>query len=131
MTGEYKVWSLRRVYWLTASFGAIGFVSYLALQGPRQGFGFLLGAGGSFGNLWLFDFLARSLAPMDAPRQPWRARAFASRYLILFAVGYVIVKALGVNPLAVVLGLLASTVAILIASLVELAQAVFSGRRTH
>ncbi len=122
MTNQDAQWSLRRVYWLTGSFGIAGFVSYFGLQGPRPAVAFLLGAAGSFGNLWLFEVLARSIAAADAPRQPWKARAFVARYLLLFTVGYIIVKTLGVNPLAVALGLLASTAAILLSSVLEIIQ---------
>ena len=122
--------SVRRLYWLTASFGIIGFVSYFWVLGSRSAFGFLLGAAGSFGNLWLFEWLARSIAPSDAPRQSWKATAFVGRYLLLFTFGYVIVKALEVNPLAVALGLLASTAAVLLSSIVELVQSV-SRRGAH
>lgn len=123
--------SIRRLYWLTASFGIIGFVSYFWVLGPRPAFGFLLGAVGSFGNLWLFDWLARSIAPSDAPRQPWKAGAFVLRYLVLFTIAYVIVKGLGVNPLAVVLGLLASTAAVLLSSIIEFFRSLLESRRTH
>jgi ATP synthase I chain len=121
---------IRRVYWLTAVFGLIGFVSYFVVLGPRPAFGFLLGAMGSFGNLWLFGWLARSIAPGEAPRKPWQAGAFIGRYLLLFTIGYVIVKALDVNPLAVILGLLASTAGVLLSSIVELIQSLL-GRRAH
>ena len=121
---------LRRVYRLTLAFGLIGFVSYFAVLGPRPAFGFLLGALGSFGNLWLFEWLARSIAPGGSPQKPWRAGAFVGRYLLLFTIGYVIVKALGVNPLAVIFGLLASTAGVLFSSIIELVEALL-GRRTH
>lgn len=121
---------VRRLYWLTAAFGLIGFVSYFCVLGPRSGFGFLLGAAGSFANLWLFEWLSGAIAPGDAPRRPWHASAFAGRYLILFTFGYVIVKALNVNVLAVVLGLLASTAAVLISSIIEIAQGLFGSSRT-
>lgn len=128
MTGQEAQRAVRRLYWLTASFGIIGFVSYFEVLGPRPAFGFLLGAVGSFGNLWLFEWLARSIAPADAPPQPWKTGAFLLRYLVLFTVGYVIVKALSINPLTVVLGLLASTAAVLLSSLVEIVQT-FSGSK--
>jgi hypothetical protein len=131
MTEQDADWSLRRIYWLTASFGIAGFVSYFWVLGPRPAFAFLLGAMGSFGNLWLFQWLARSIAPSDAPRQPWKAGAFVARYLILFTVGYAIVKALRVNPLAVVSGLLASTAAVLLSSTIEIIQSFLGSRRTH
>ncbi len=126
MTKHAREKSVRRLYWLTASFALAGFVSYFWVLGARSAFGFLLGALGSFGNLWLFEWLARSIAPGDAPRQPWKTGAFVARYLVLFTFAYVIVKGLGVNALAVVLGLLASTAAVLLSSIIELVQS-FSG----
>jgi hypothetical protein len=130
MTTQDADRSVRRLYWLTGSFGVIGFVSYFWVLGPRSAAGFLLGAAGSFGNLWLFEWLARAIAPIDAPRQPWKAGAFVGRYLLLFTFGYVIVNALGVNPLAVALGLLASTAAVLLSSIIDVVQSL-SRRGTH
>src|ERR1700761_9527300 len=123
--------SLRRLYRLTALFGIFGFVSYFWLEGLRSGLGFLLGAATSFGNLWLFHWLADAIAPADAPRKPWQAGAFVGRYLILFTAGYVIVKALGVSPLPVVLGLFASTAAVLLSITIELVQSLLGNRRAH
>lgn len=121
----------RRLYRLTALFGLFGFVSYFWLEGPRSAFAFLLGAAISFGNLWLFNWLANAMAVPDAPRRPWQAGAFVGRYLILFTAGYVIVKALGVNPLPVVLGLFASTAAVLLSITTELLQNLFGKRSAH
>jgi len=123
--------NIRRLYWLTALFGLIGFVSYFSASRPRSALAFLLGSLGSFGNLALFDWLARGLGPGERPRKPWQAGAFATRYLLLFTAGYVIVKALNVNPLAVILGLLSSTAAVIIWSLAELFQSRFGTRRAN
>jgi hypothetical protein len=123
--------NMARIYQLTALLGLIGFVSYFAAQGPRSGLGFALGAATSFGNLWLFDWLSRAIAPAGAPPQKWQGGLFVGRYLILFTFGYVIVKALGVNPLAVVLGLLASTAAVILSITVELLQSLLGNRRTN
>lgn len=131
MTDQHLDRSVRRLYWLTALFGLAGFVSYFWVLGPRPAFGFLLGAAGSLGNLWLFEWLANSIAPREAPPRPWKAGAFVGRYVILFTAGYVIVKGLGVNPLAVALGLLASTAAVLLSSIIELIQALSGAGRTH
>ncbi len=130
MTSQSSDQALRRLYWLTLLFGLAGFVSYYWVLGPRSAFGFLLGALGSLGNLWLFERLARSIAPSDAPRQPWKAGAFVARYLILFTFAYVIVKGLEVNVLAVVLGLLASTAAVLLSSIIEIVQSFTGSGRT-
>jgi hypothetical protein len=131
MTDQDLNQSLRRLYWLTASFGMIGFVPYFWLQGPRSAFGFLLGAAGSFGNLYLFVWLSRAISPTTAPRRPWKAGAFVGRYVALITIGYVIVNALGVNVLAVVLGLFSSTAAVLLSSTIEIVQGLSGSKRTH
>lgn len=123
--------SVRTLYWLTVSFGIIGFVSYLAAEGPRSALGFAAGAATSFGNLWLFNWLSGALAAANAPRRNWQAGLFVGRYLILFTFGYVIVKALNVNPLALVLGLLASTAAVIVSITLELLQSLVGNRRAH
>jgi hypothetical protein len=130
MTGQDLNQSLRRLYWLTALFGVMGFVSYFWLQGPRSAFGFLLGALSSFGNLYLFVWLSRAISP-TATRRPWKAGAFVGRYVILVTIGYVIVNALSVNPLAVILGLFASTAAVLLSSTIEIVQGFSGSKRTH
>ncbi|MBV8895992.1 MAG: ATP synthase subunit I [Acidobacteriaceae bacterium] len=124
----------QRLYFLTLAFGVMGFVLYWALAGFMPALAYLLGALGSFGNLWLFNWLARSLTPADpesgeSARKPWQAGAFVGRYIILFTLGYVIVKGLGVNPLPVVFGLFASTAAVLFSSAVEIVQSLFRTRR--
>lgn len=123
--------TIHRLYWLTALVGAIGFVWYFLLQGAAPAAGFLLGALGSFGNLWLFDWLSRAIAPGTASRPPWRAGAFITRYLLLFAAGYVIVNALDVSPLPVILGLFASTAAVLTSSILELVSSLLGSRSAH
>jgi hypothetical protein len=131
MTDQDLNQSLRRLYWLTALFGVMGFVSYFWLQGPRSAFGFLLGAVSSFGNLYLFVWLSRAISPTTAPRRPWKAGAFVARYLILVTIGYVIVNALSVNALAVILGLFASTAAVLLSSTIEIVQGFTGSKRTY
>ncbi len=122
--------TIRRLYILTFAFGAIGFVLYWALDSFIPALAFLLGTLGSFGNLWLFHWLARSMTSNETARKPWQAGAFVGRYLVLFTLGYVIVKALGVNPLPVVFGLFASTAAVLFSSAVEIVQSFFGARPT-
>lgn len=122
--------TVRRLYVLTAAFAAIGFVWQFAASGPRNAFGFLLGALGSFGNLWLFDWLSRSIAPGGSQRKPWQASLFVGRYIILIAVGYATVNALGVTPLAVLLGLLVSTAAAITSAVIDLVSN-FRGSRSQ
>jgi hypothetical protein len=82
----------------------------------------MLGGGGSIGNLWLWDWLSHVIEPGRGPKKSWQAGLFVGRYLILLGGGYGIVKVLGVNPLAVVLGLLTSTAAVLMLLIIEIAQ---------
>jgi hypothetical protein len=112
--------SMRRLYILTGLFTLGGGLWYLAEHGGREAAGFLIGALGSFGNLWLFNWLSASIAPGGQRRSPWQSGLFIGRYLGLFLVGYATVKALDVSPLAVLLGLLASTAAALVSSIIEL-----------
>ena len=123
--------TVQRLYALTLAFGVIGFVLYWALVGFIPAVAFLLGALGSFGNLWLFHWLSRAMEPGSTSRKPWQAGAFVGRYIILFTLGYVIVKALDVNPLPVVFGLFVSTAAVLVSSAVEILQSFFGPRRTN
>ena len=124
--------TLQRLYILTAAFAVFGSIGFLFRGGgPVAATAFLLGALVSIGNLWLFNWLARSLEPGATSRKPWAAGAFVGRYIILFTLGYIIVKALDVNPLPVVLGLFASTAAVLFSSAVEIVQSFFGTRRTQ
>jgi hypothetical protein len=128
MTDQDLSFSIQRFYVLTAVFAAVGFVACLARFGARPAFGFLLGAAGSFGNLWLFNWLSRSLAPGDRQRKPWTASLFVGRYLGLWLVGYATVKTLDVSPLPVLLGLLASTAAVLASSIVDLVRSLIGNK---
>jgi biotin transporter BioY len=117
--------SIRRLYVLTGVFAVGGFGALWPAQGFKTALAFLLGAITSIGNLYLFGYLARAISPSGGQSKPWEARAFISRYLILFAAGYVIIKALGVNPLAVVLGMLASAAAAIASIIFELIERLF------
>ena len=117
------------MYWLMGSFAILGFIWYLGHQGAKPGLAFLLGVLGSFGNLWLFNWITGAIAPGHAARKPWRAGAFVLRYLILFAVGYVIVEALDVSPLPVVFGLFASTAAVMASATIDIVQSLFGAGR--
>ena len=126
MTGEMTIGgpvaSIRRLYWCTAAFGFLGAVFYLSRGEARGAIGFLLGAAGSIGNLWFWNWLSHLIEPGRSPKKTWQAGLFIGRYLILLGGGYGIVKFLGVSPLAVVLGLLTSTAAVLALLIVEIAQ---------
>lgn len=122
---------VQRIYWLALMFGAIGFVAYFVLQGWRPAVAFALGALVSVGNILLFEKLTRLIQPAnegDPPQKSWQAGLFIIRYFLLFTFGYAIVKALGVNGLAVIIGVLVSTAAVLTSTLIDLLQKLFAHR---
>jgi ATP synthase I chain len=123
--------SLRRLYYFTGFFGLIGFISYFWMRGPAPALTFALGAVGSFGNLWLFVWLTRAIAPGHEPRRHLKASLFVMRYAVLLLLGYVIVKSLGVNGLAVILGLLVSAAAVLASSTLEMLQSARRNSSSH
>ncbi len=120
MTAPDSSFSIRKIYVLTAVFGAVGFICYFWSDGVRSAAAFALGAVASLGNLWLFDWISGSIAPNASSLKPWQAGAYFARYAILLAIGYAIVKALDVSPLAVVLGLLTNAAAVLTSLILEL-----------
>lgn len=119
--------TVSQLYRLTVLLGAVGTVLYAVFSGFKPSLAFALGALTSLLNLWLFNRLAGSIEPGESSKKPWQAGTFAGRYLIFFAAGYVIVRALDVSPLPVVFGLFASTAAVLLSSVLELFGS-FSGR---
>jgi hypothetical protein len=84
--------------------------------------------------LWLFERLTHRIEPPPAGepfKKPWQAGIFATRYLVMILLAYAIVKTLGVNALAVILGLLTSTAAVFTSTIVELLQNFFVSRSSH
>lgn len=134
MTEPAAAIPVRRIYWLALGFGFVGFLVYFGLQGWRPATAFALGALGSIGNLWLFERITHGIAPAPAgepPKKPWQAGIFVTRYIVMLTVGYAIVRALGVNALAVILGLLTSTAAVIASTIIELLQNFFVSRSSH
>jgi hypothetical protein len=131
VTGPAGEGSLRRMYILTTAFTLAGFVTLWPKQGFRTALAFLLGALVSLANLYLFGWLSRVISPSPGESKPWEARAFISRYLLLFAGGYVIVKVLDVSPLAIVIGMLASTAAAVVSIIIELFERLFTRSTTR
>jgi hypothetical protein len=126
VTGPAGEGSIRRVYVLTGVFAAAGCAALWPMQGLKTALAFLLGALVSVGNLYLFGYLSRAISPAPGESKPWEARAFISRYLLLFAGGYAIVKVLGVNPLPVIVGMLASTAGAIVSLIIELFERLFA-----
>jgi len=116
---------VKRIYILTAVIAAAGFAALWPTQGFKTALAFLLGALVSLGNLYLFGYVSRAISPRPGESKPWEARAFISRYLLLFAGGYAIVKVLGVNPLPVIVGMLASTAGVMTSLIFELLEHLF------
>ncbi len=127
MTGLFSGDPVRKLYGLTGVLGVIGFAWFFWSGGIRIALAFGLGALCSAGNLWSFEHLSRIIAPGEDSRKPWQAGTYFIRYVLLLGIGYVIVKTLNVSPFAVVLGLLASTAAVLLSLILELILS-FSGR---
>jgi ATP synthase I chain len=134
MTELQAEFVVRRIYWLVLAFGIIGFVAYFTLDGWRPAVGFALGALGSFGNLWLYERLTHLIepaAPGEPPKKPWQTGVFITRYVVMILLAYAIVNTLGVNALAVILGLLTNSAAVLTSSLIEVFESFFVSRSSH
>lgn len=129
MTEQELGRSLRNLYLVTALFAAAGAVAYFAHHQPLAACAFLIGAAGAFGNLLLFNWLSRTIAPGEGRRSPWGAGLFIGRYLGFLVVLYATVRVLNVSPLPVLFGLLASTAAVLAISVVEIVKS-FRRNRT-
>lgn len=121
---------VRQLYVLTGIFTFLGFVFAFSLVGARDAVGFLIGGLGSVLNLWTFNLLSVGIAPGERTMKPWPASLFVGRYIILIAAGYATVKTLDVRPIAVLLGLLASTAAALTAAILDLLRSLF-GRQSQ
>ncbi len=125
----------RRLYWFTLSVGILGIPVAAWCGGLPSALGFSLGAAGALLNLWLWQRVTGKLGPdlsAALPVNPAEANTAVTmrrgpsatsltiRVLALFACAYVIVRTLNVNGLAVLCGLLASTLAALAEILYEL-----------
>jgi hypothetical protein len=115
--------STRRLYWLTFVIGVTGTFLTWALWGKSAGTGFALGGTASLANLWMWDAIASGLSGRPSRKSVAAGALFAGRFLALFALGYVIVRALNVQPLAAVAGLLSASLAVVVEILIELAGA--------
>ena len=115
--------STRRLYWLTFVIAVTGSFVAWALWGKGAGGGFALGGMASLVNLWMWEAIANGLAGAKSKKSVVAGGLFAGRFLALFAFGYVIVRALNVQPLAAIVGLLSASFAVLVEILLELAGA--------
>lgn len=142
----------RRLYWFTLGSGVLGTPVAAWKGGMPSGLGFAMGAAGAVVNLWLWQRVAGRLGPDSSATSPpaapsvtdestgpeYRsskvnrgpsAASLTFRVLALFALAYAIVRALNVNGLAVLCGLLASTLAAIAEILYELVLLRLTGNR--
>ncbi|MFZ0593212.1 MAG: ATP synthase subunit I [Bryobacteraceae bacterium] len=110
----------RRLFWLTCGIGLTGSLVAWWVAGNSAGGGFLIGSAASLANLWIWHAIARHLSSGEEKPSRTMAGLFAGRFLGLFALGYVILKTLNVQPLAMVLGLFVSALAVIAEILFEL-----------
>lgn len=102
--------------WLSVA----GTIAAWYFKGWQQGLGFLAGAMVSLLNFYWLHQLVASLGP-GGRRPRKRVLVFLSlRYLLLGAVGYVIVKYLGLNLAAALSGLFVAAAAVILEILYEL-----------
>lgn len=115
--------ALARIRRLMALLAALGAVAMLAAKGAAWGAGFLAGALAAMLNFRWLEQVAGGLDPARGPRRLRWAMLFGLRYVLLGAVGYVIVKVFGFSGLAILAGLLVAAAAVLVELIYELVHA--------
>jgi hypothetical protein len=103
----------RRLFWLTGLVGIVGSLIALVKWGGPSGLGFAIGSAASLLNLWIWYAITLRLSGDTSRRSRAGPIFFAGKLLALFAFGYVILKTLNVEPLAAILGLFSSVLAVL------------------
>jgi|HubBroStandDraft_6_1064221.scaffolds.fasta_scaffold244022_3 hypothetical protein len=111
--------ALTRIKYLTLVVGLVGTVAMLLTRGRGAAAGFLAGAGLSYVNFELLSGLAYAMGGSSPKARVW-AVLIALRYAIVGAAVYVIVRILGITPVAVLVGLLAVFAAVILEILYEL-----------
>ena len=109
--------AIRRIRWFILVLGLSGAVFLASFQGPRIGFGFLVGAAVSFVSFWRWQQIVEAFGP-DRKRRSYRF--FVLRILVFTALAYVIIRFLGLNIAAAVSGLLVSGAAVILELVYEL-----------
>ena len=111
--------ALNRIKRFTIIVGIAGSVAMLVVRGRNQAAGFLAGAGISYVNFELLCGLAHVMGGSAPKARGWGA-LIALRYAIVGVAAYVIVRILGITPVAVLAGLLAVFAAVILEILYEL-----------
>jgi hypothetical protein len=111
--------ALTRIKYLTLLVSLVGTVTMLFTRGRGAAAGFLAGAGLSYVNFELLSGLAYVLGGSSPKAAGWGV-LIALRYGIVGVAAYVIVRILGITPVAVLAGLLAAFAAVILEILYEL-----------
>jgi hypothetical protein len=119
MSADFYERALRRIRLFTLAIGLTGTIAVLLAWGLRPAAGFLAGAGLSALNFRGLSMLANALGGTAKPG-PLAAVLIALRYLLIGLAIYVIVRFLGVTPVAVIAGLLTAFAAVILEILREL-----------
>ncbi len=115
--------ALRRILHGALILAGAGTLAALALKGWRWGAGFAAGAAGSYLNFVWLHRMVEGLAPGGRRPGKWLLLVLATRYLLLGAAGYVIVRFVGLSLTAILLGLFVPAVAIMVEIVYELTYA--------
>jgi hypothetical protein len=125
---DYYDRALTRIVRIGAAMGVAGTIVVLVRFGPKTAVGFLAGALLSLLNFHGLRRVAEGLSPTPAnpsPRAGMRASPifWVFRYFILAAIGYVIVKGLGISLMPILAGLFVAAAAIIVEILYEITYA--------
>jgi len=111
--------ALTRIKHLTLLVGVLGTAAVFLVRGRGAAAGFLAGAGISYVNFELLSGLAQMMGATAPKARGWGV-LLALRYAIVGVAVYVIVRILGIAPVAVLAGLLAAFAAVILEILYEL-----------
>ena len=111
MTGEI---SLERVKVFTIFIGLAGAMAVLLGWGSMAAVGFLIGAGMSLVTLRSWIRISDGIGSGLKPSVAASAVFLTLRYVVIAALIYAIVNVLGITPLAMIVGLLASFAAVIL-----------------
>lgn len=103
---------LKRIQILTFIIGILGSIAFWIFRGPQDAGGFLVGA--AFSLIGLRSWRRLAEAATTGKKAPASGLFLSLRYALLAGCIYVIVNVLGISPAAMVLGLLASFVAVVL-----------------
>lgn len=103
----------RRLFRLTILVGIVGSSIAFIIRGAPSGLGFAIGSAASLVNLWIWHAITQRLSGEGG--RPTKAAPifFAGKLLALFALGYVILSNLNIEPLTAILGLFSSVLAVI------------------